>query len=800
MTAGTSVARIAANQQTTWVVVVRKAKKGLPFLVLMLAVLLPACGDQFFDKEKVYSIDERISDVGKGADLLNAMDKAHIDKTVLIGAYDAAFDPNEKPKWSSSEASNLILLEAKKKAPNRIEIFPLIRGDEPKMLDYVKELVTDGARGFHLSNGVARLRRMPLTDERLRPLYQWCELNRLSIHLDLDWDQYHAEFEQLLRDYPNLFFVVSGMLGLADNLDKLEMMFERYPNLFVDLSFGFEPDKLRGLQALSRQRDKARELIINEKERFLFATDVRIANAPGRNLDWLNEYFFDSRSFLERGALRLKLLLNGQPTIQKIDGLKLPTDVLEFVYHHNFNNIITEHPSEYEKYNLDHLLRVIPPRAQYDEEASYRLVTALVTGFTNPAEGVFSTFLHNVLSGAVTSWKEITGADTPLHLAALAPLDQWIPRRMKVDRPVKIEVAPNAEALLALLARDPGTLAMVPFDQLTPAMKVLLVDGEAPTGRYVRDCAKRGGATIGTYFHSYPVLIPLAVPDAIPAEMIYDPYQIRTVMIGDDILPAELPGGEAGDVQPADDAIFPLGAMLRESDVAMTVVESPLVDNCASAPGDNRLCTDRRWLAALDFTGVDVVAALGRHLLDYGQLALTETLALFRRHSIAPFQSGITNAVTIHVRGQSFVFLGYDSGYLSSWSADTLRQEVKQAMAGGGRVFVFLYQDQTADEQSMQGAARAAIEAGAETALIVGRFPPRPMALYQQHVLVRGLGNLADTDETQSGSDLAFLARYVFYQTQLVSVDLIPLQLKNKTVQVAAGAVAHRAFSLLFPN
>ncbi len=766
------------------------------FLFLPLAFLLSACGNQLFDKEEIYGVDERIADMSKGSDLLNAMDKAKIKKTILLGSYDAGFNRTGRPDWASSERSNRMLLEAKERAPERIEFFPLIRGDEDRLLDYAKQLVSAGARGFQIVNGETRFRLMPLTDARLRPLYEWCELNRLSIHLDIEYDRYAAEFEQLLRDYPNLFFVVSGLLGLSGDLERLGNLLDRYPNLFLDFSFGFEPEKLQALENLAKNRAAARRMLIENKERFLFATNIRIASAAGRNLDWLNEYFVDARLFLERRSLRLKLLLDGQPTIRRLDGLKLPTETLEFIYHHNFNNIIPEHPAEYSKYNLDKLLATIPPGATYDEKAPYRLVTALVVPFTNTAEGVFSTFFQNVLNGTVTSWKELTGVNQRVRLVAMAPLERWVPARLKIDRPVPIEVVPNAEALLALMAQDPGVLAMVPFDQLRPEMKVMQVDGETPTGRYVRDCAKRGGATVGTYFHSYPLLVPLAVPQKPPVEMVYEPYQLRSVILSGGMLPAVMAGRAVGDVQPATDAVFELGNLLREADLALTAIESPLTADCV--PQDRQLCTNRAWLGALDFTGIDIVAALGRHLNDFGPAALTDTLNLYRRHSVQAFQAGAPNAALMQIRGRAFTFLGYDAGYLASWAPETMQQEIKQALADDALVFVYFYQDENSDSEALVKTAQAAIDAGAQAAIITGRFAPRGMTLYRGRIVARGLGNLSLAGSDKPGTDLAFLARHVFYRDRLISIDLVPLQAKSNTVQITHGTTARKAFALLF--
>ncbi len=784
------------------------------FPLVLIITIIGGCGESLYDEDEVYSFHEHIADSSKGGDLLNAMDKAGIKQTILAGSYDASFARQAKPDFLSSQKSNELIMDAMAKAPTRILAFPLIRGDEPELIKYAKELFLAGARGFYLSHGNQRLRPMPLDDDRLQPFYAWCEIHRVPLIVECDYRVYGAELEHVMRDYPNLYIVAKGMLNLTDDLEKLTILLEKFPTLELSLGFGWEEDKWRTVQNLSDNQEAARQFMITYKDRLLFATDLMIYSGAGRNLDWLTQYLLDMRRFLERSSLRYKVLLDGKTTMQKVHGLDLPSDALKMIYNSNYKNIIGEMPSEVNKYNLDRLLGGVPAQAQYDIEADYRLVVAIVTSQANPLDGMVSNWLRNVLSGKTTNWRELAGNDRPIQVVAMPPLDQWLPKRLKIREPIVIKKANTPEEVVRLLQENPGTLAIVPFQALRPEMNVIPVDGESPTGRYVRDCAKRGGGTIGSYFYSYPLLIPLAVKGEIAPELRYDPYEIRHVMISGNFLPQQLPPKSVGLEQEVS-SIFKLGGLMRQADLAQVSLGAPLAVNCAPSLEGQGACMNQQMMHALDFAGIDVTDLHGAHLLDQGRGQFMQNLLLYSRHSIDIVGAGADapaalRPATYRIRMRPYSFLSYsmmenadalaqaDSAGLNPYVEATMSAQIRELVAQDHFVFVNLAANGREDDETLRAIAHRAIDDGATIVTFNRPAPPRDLEFYRQGFIAYGLGNQTINESSAAEANISFLARHVFYGRRYISLDLLPLEAHEGYVRPLHATRTRQAYNLLF--
>jgi len=754
-------------------------KKHFFLFILLISLVVSGCDEHLYDEEEVYSFHEHLSDTIKGPDLLNAMDKAGIEQTILVGSYNAMFQHNQEPDWASSTTNNELLINAMQQAADRIVALPLIRGNEPNLLDYAKGLIDQGARGFVVANGDPRLSLMPLSDNRLNPLYAWCELHRIPILFLTDGrpesrDFFFPAIEQVMRDYPNMFVVVSHMGGLSGDLKKLKQMLEKFPRLFFDVSFGWEEDKLLHLNNLSNNHEEAKKIFDRYRDRLLFGMSSMVWSGPGRNVDWLSQYYLDFRRFFERSNMRLKLLLDGKNTIHNLKGLKLPKDILEFFYHHNFKNLINEHPSDYKKYNLDHLLTALPPQSVYDEKSSYRLVPALVTSHRNPIEGLHIAWLTNIFTGETTNWKSLRSFDQPIEVIAQPPLDTWLIKRLQIEKHVSIKHAQSADQIVQFLRENPGALALLPFAGVTAEMKVIPVDGESPTNRYVRDCSTRGGATIGTYFHQYPLLLPVKPLKPIAPEYIYDPYQIRHLVVGGMLLPSAAPPQVHEDLEAPIEPIFKLGEITRQAELSIFEMPYRIGKDCNTI--DNR-CLSADWMLAFDFLGIDNILAYPAN--DEPTQVADEWL----RHSIGAINDNQTQTLTI--RGQSLAFLVRQVPNASEAEnqSNELAESVTQANEKSA-VLVFLRLAQpTAEISALAGTlAHAAIDAGAQAVIISGYEKPDHVEFYHGHMIVHGLGDFFYASPNRPFTDIAMLLRFVFYRDHLIAVDLIPTQIKGEKI------------------
>jgi predicted TIM-barrel fold metal-dependent hydrolase len=247
--------------------------------------------------------------------------------------------------------------------PGRFRVFTQIdwsRIDEPDfsraMVEQLRDSVRRGASGLKvlkdLGLGVKDKsgKLIAIDDSRLDPI--WEECGRLGIPVAIhsgdpeaffhpidgkneryeeliehpDWSFYGPRFPSLksLLEARNRVFArhptttfISLHMGWPENLDWVEQMLKRYPNVYAE--FGAREAEL------GRQPERTRMLFLDYQDRILFGTD----NGPEiemytNNFRWLEttDEQFDYWGYPSQGRWQ-------------ISGLNLPDSVLEKIYHLN---------------------------------------------------------------------------------------------------------------------------------------------------------------------------------------------------------------------------------------------------------------------------------------------------------------------------------------------------------------------------------------------------------------------------------------------------------------------------------
>lgn len=232
-----------------------------------------------------------------------------------------------------------------------------------EMVAQIRDAVSRGARGLKLLKDLGLGVRdksgklIAIDDPRLDPV--WEECGRLGIPVSIHSgdpeaffhpvDATNERYEELMshpdwsfygRDYPDLASLlearnrvfakhpkttfVSLHMGWPENLDWVESMLEKYPNVMVE--FGAREAEL------GRQPRRTRDLFLKFQDRVMFGTDNSVSEEMYHNnfrfLETADEYF-DYWGAPGQGRF-------------EISGLALPDDVLEKIYHKNAEKLFRQ--------------------------------------------------------------------------------------------------------------------------------------------------------------------------------------------------------------------------------------------------------------------------------------------------------------------------------------------------------------------------------------------------------------------------------------------------------------------------
>lgn len=325
-------------------------KKILIFLVLLVLFIIIINSnfsgkDYDYSKEKeyfeIYDVHEQIATLDQVPRFLAAMDKAGIDKIVLLGSPEATFIYKEG--FRNHHENNKELMKMATEYPDRFIIFPTIDPRDPDELEIFKSYMKEGAKGLRLFSGqYAWFYRYigPVNRTELYPILQYCQDNNIPIMFNMNpgKENLQEEFEDVLIRYPNIRIICPHFCLSSIESSRFEYLMDTYPNLYTDISFGhFFED---GLVRISMNVSKFKRLFEKYQDRILFGTDMVITNKTipqtGDPSEWMYNLTMCYRNMLEKEnyecVVKIKKVFNVN---LNLNGLNLDKEVLEKIYNKN---------------------------------------------------------------------------------------------------------------------------------------------------------------------------------------------------------------------------------------------------------------------------------------------------------------------------------------------------------------------------------------------------------------------------------------------------------------------------------
>ena len=218
-----------------------------------------------------------------------------------------------------------------------------------------------------------------------------------------------------------------------------------------------------------------------------------------------------------------------------------------------------------------------------------------------------------------------------------------------------------------------------------------------------------------------------------------------------------------------------VGDLLRNADVTVINLESPLVNDCPFTTEGMMLCGDFGNARALRNAGVDIASMANNHTQDYGQNGIRQTEKSLFENGIEPLGQG--KMVLKTVNGIKIATLAYDIVW-HSVDGQTVKADLLKARTQADIVMALFHwgNEYTVEPTDTQKKfAHIAVDNGAD--LVVGNHPHWVQAIevYKNKLIVYSHGNLVFdqlwSEETREG----VIGRYTFNKERIQEVEFIPI-------------------------
>jgi hypothetical protein len=338
-------------------------------------------------------------------------------------------------------------------------------------------------------------------------------------------------------------------------------------------------------------------------------------------------------------------------------------------------------------------------------------------------------------------------------------------------------------------ARPSWTL--MPYDELTPELKVLNLNGQSPLDKQLD-------------INTYPLRIPIGMSGDTDAVREFsaawgdlksnrDPgLMTRIAMSGVTALSRatayqmELRGVTVpGEV---------VGTVLRNADFAHVSHEVSFVAECPypNPIGDPIFCARDKYLELLTSIGTDVVELTGNHVNDWGAGTSARSIDMYLETGIQTFGGGRTldeanQPLLIEHNGNKIAFVGCNPvGPPGAWATEfqsgsrpcdyeAFYAQIRELHETGYMVIATLqYAEyyQYAPAANQRSDFRALIDAGADVVSGSQGHHAQGFDLYDGGFIHYGLGNLFFDQMDMLGTRQSFIDSYIIYNGELISVEL----------------------------
>jgi poly-gamma-glutamate synthesis protein (capsule biosynthesis protein) len=378
-----------------------------------------------------------------------------------------------------------------------------------------------------------------------------------------------------------------------------------------------------------------------------------------------------------------------------------------------------------------------------------------------------------------------------------------------------------ADKLVEALWANHAALALMPFEQLVPKVKVLRVDD---LDILARDAHVDAYPLVVRTFISGDAALTKNIRAALAEKSLLTnrdtERMTKLIMTGVTAISRTM----AFKIDAAGDNALParvVADVLSAADLTMVSNETPFSTNCVPELGTLRLCGKPEYIETLKLAGVDLISSTGNHMNDFGIDAFRETLDAFDANGFKVYGGGrnmdeASRVLIIEDHGNKIAFLGMNSfGPKSVWATDErpgaqqydvdkLHQELAEARTKADVVFLDLQADETYQYEPIQANKekfRDGIANGADVVTGVQAHQPQAIEFSEDgtKAIFYGLGNLFFDQMQSDNVRQGLVVRHTIYNGKLLQSELLPTLLYDYVQpRWATPAQAQEILGLVF--
>lgn len=425
----------------------------------------------------------------------------------------------------------------------------------------------------------------------------------------------------------------------------------------------------------------------------------------------------------------------------------------------------------------------------------------------------FSTLRSNIGQADLRGlWQGIATKDGAKTLVLVDEAYEAL-RHLYGEPAVAVQVLP-LDSVTARLWADHSALGIVGFNQLTPKLTALTLDG----GNVLAHDFKidQYPLVARTYVSGDPIHtqeLVAALRPKIPLTN-RDPDRITSIIMTGVTAIART---SALKIEEKRDPAYParvVGPVMSAADITHVSNEISFVDNCTPLLNTTVFCSKPSYMATFKLAGVKIVGLTGNHLVDYGAPPFLKTLDLYDAAGLRYYGGGrnadeASKTLFMQDHGNKLAFLGANSfGPTSDWATASrpgsnkydpvvMKKQIAAARSQADVVFVELQADETYDYRpngNNQVIFRAMLADGADVVTGVQAHHPQAVEFGAdgRQVILYGLGNLFFDQMFDLGVRQGLIARHTIYQGRLIQTELLTTILEDY-VQPRWATPAERA-------